>query len=147
MASVAVVLELESIKIDSSSQKQFHVFQCMDGVFNSPLMANAVAIGETPDHVPFDDINMLAERKIVKHFRPLLDSFRRQLIVIELQAFPYIQCHLDSENQREFNSGDNSKFARDVVSVWETYDQSKEIPIIILNTDTGACGLKRHNFI
>jgi hypothetical protein len=125
--------------------KGLDVFQCHDVSCSDAKMALAAAFASTPDLVTFKDINFYAETMIVDHLRPSLNATKRQLIVIELQAFPFLQARIDDRDQRVVNP-DTDPFSLDIIKLWESYDPATEIPLIITNPDIGHCGLKRHPF-
>lgn len=118
------------------------VFQVVAVESNTPAVALNVAMGQ---YIELSDIGDKAEATIVQHYQSQLASGERQIIVIELQAFPHIQAHIDSRDQCKVNSDEGEdRFSKSIVELWQNYDQTNELPLIITHADTMSCILKRH---
>jgi len=139
MDQVTRLCYVEDVERDGQRAK---VFQVLEGHFADPELSIAVALAHTPRRVPLRECGAAAEAEVVQALRPALAPDQRQLIVLDLQAFPFLVAYVDARDQRQVNA-DESQFSKDIVQLWEGYDQAAEVPLIITNPDTGFCGLKR----
>jgi hypothetical protein len=118
------------------------VFRVTGGDFEDPAMAIAVSMGSTAPHVSLRDVGALAENFIVSNMQDQFKGNEPRVLVIDLQSFPFPIAYVDKRDQRELNS-DVSQFSKDIIALWESYDHTTEIPLIIVNLDIEFTGLKR----
>jgi len=121
------------------------IFQVVDGFFSNPREAIAVANATTMQHSPFSYTNKTIDAVVLKQFiEKLKQTKSRCLLIIELNSFPFIKVKFDLRDQEEVNKADKDtdNFSKDIIRVWKTYDQTKEIPVITVNNDIMSSNLK-----
>lgn len=112
--------------------------------------AMRVAFGISGDQGPggskIRDLPARAEYSVLRNARAHVcachKSGIRCMLVIELTNFPLVTVYVDRRDQIKMREGEElDKFDRDVIHAWQTYDQTKEVPVILANVNSGA-GLK-----
>ena len=123
------------------------IFLVTDGNFRDPELDLAILTRDVPPRVNIANVDVKSEMFILENWKPYFHKETKQMVVIDLQLFPYIRTFIDFRNQREvLNSeilANKPSFANDVVTLWETYREGFEIPLIITNINIGFCGIKK----
>ena len=124
-------------------------FQVTNAEFDDTTYALGVALG-----------GEIGEKNNLKNLKPVWEHFisinmqsrikiehekkKRCLLVVDITYFPSIKSYVDKRDQNSLIDG--SKFADDVSKLYNTYDMTKSVPMIIVNLNNSFTRLKLVSF-
>lgn len=130
---------LEKKKIAGKTSRTFLI---VDGVSDNLNIANAIAMNKPLNKSTVKEIGKEAETKIVSYYQKKVKMEGKKIIVMDLDEFPYIKTYIDERDPNEMYKDEDDKFGNDVKEIYNTYDQEKQMPIILVNADINFVGLK-----
>ena len=125
------------------------VFKIVDATFPDKGRAMTVATGNrVPGSDTIKDLPGNIENVIINKMRDILETgeTRKRILVIDLSGFPYIVAMADFEEPSVSADTEVDKFSNDVYQMWHTHDPTKQVPVIMVNTELPFTGLKIANF-
>lgn len=126
---------------DRAEGQPFKTFRITDAEFPDPGRAIAVSTGIRPKgSLTITNLDAVTEYFLMDSIKDIMAEVKseRYMLVFDLTEFPYITAGVHLE---EPERGDD-QFGKDVYRVWSTYDQEKEIPVIIVNVELSRTVLK-----
>lgn len=138
---------MELISLREVTDK-YTIFQINDYTSSNVKHATAVAYGKPLG--PCNDIKDLPaiyEYAFLTHLKDqikyLQDNLIKFLFIIDITAFPFVACGVDTSKDSVLD--DDSKFAHDMQKLYNNYDHTKIITIIV-NEHLPHVGLKHISF-
>jgi hypothetical protein len=123
-------------------------YRAGDIVSGDPRVAIMMCLGGRGRDMGVTELGAYCEGVIVRNAKEEIDQIhktgKRCILVADLTHFPLITAYIDTRDQVDVFASDAQldQYATDVIRVWRTYDQTKEIPYIPVNMQKSFVGLK-----